>query len=79
VICPVERCVTGSAGVDAGAGHVFVEFTGVGSFGSLLADDAKLFCRGNVSCRVQLMSWAIKERIPGVSTACHSSSDFWTG
>src|SRR5947207_205392 len=43
VICLVEGCVAGGAGVDAVAGHVFVEFTGVGSFGALLADDAELF------------------------------------
>jgi len=45
VIRRVEGCVAGGAVVDAGAGHVFVEFTGVGSFGTLLADDAKLFWR----------------------------------
>src|SRR5215469_4168746 len=48
VICRVEGCVAGSAGVDAGARHVLVEFTGVGSFSALLADDAELLWRGNV-------------------------------
>jgi hypothetical protein len=53
VICRVEGCVAGSAGVDAGARHVLVEFTGVGSFGALLADDAELLWRGNVSWRLR--------------------------
>lgn len=36
---------------------MFVEFTGVWSFGALLADDAELFWRRNVSLKVHRMSW----------------------
>ena len=38
----IEWGVTGSAGVDAGRGHVLVVFAGEGGFGAFLADDTEL-------------------------------------
>ena len=44
VLCRVQRCVAGSASVDATLRHVFVKFAGVGGFGSLMSEDAELLC-----------------------------------
>lgn len=49
VACLVQRRITGGAGVDAGAGHVLVEFARVRGFGALFAEDAELFWEDFVS------------------------------
>jgi hypothetical protein len=41
----VEWGVASCAGIDALVGHVLVVFASKGSFGTLFAEDAELFCR----------------------------------
>jgi hypothetical protein len=71
----VEGRVTGGTGVDASGRHVLVIFSGEGGFGALLAKDAELFFYVSAS----RLRNGERGDIPFERTACHSSSDFWTG
>lgn len=42
-VCLVERCIAGSAIVDAFGGVVRIEFAGAWGFGAFLTDDSELF------------------------------------
>jgi hypothetical protein len=46
----VKRGIAGGAGIDASIGHVLVVYTGSGSFGALLSEDAELLCQ---SCQLE--------------------------
>jgi hypothetical protein len=71
----VERGVAASAGIDASIRHVLVIYTGAGSFGALLSEDAELLCQ---SCQLELCIKGGGE-LPFDNTARHSSSLFWRG
>ena len=75
--CFVEGCIAGGAGVDAAGGHVLVVFAGEGRFGTFFSDDAELFW--GVLLVLSFFLGGGKRGVPFERTACHSSSDFWTG
>lgn len=77
--CLVKWCVASGAGVDTLFGHVLIVFSSERGFGSLLAQDAKLFFAPAVSGIVRSQRRLSRAGIPLLRTACHSWSDFSTG
>ena len=58
---------------------MLVVFAGAGGFCALLAEDAELFYGGVRKGRAREYAGFRGEKVPLERTACHSSSDFWTG
>lgn len=53
----VEGRLAGSAGVDAVGGIVFIVFSGAGTLGAFLAEDAELFYVGGLVVKVDAGEW----------------------
>jgi hypothetical protein len=74
----IEGSVTGGAGVDAGSRHVLVVFAGERSFSSFFTEDAELLF-AMLACYFDIKVARWQGGLPFDRTACHSSSDFWSG
>lgn len=77
----VERRVASGASVDARVWVVLVVFSGEGRLGSLLTQNAELFCADVLETVVDpnLDGQRVHFSLPLLNSALHSSSDFCNG